>query len=29
MQIGIFWFYRNQVWGIAHDFDAAQADFLG
>lgn len=29
MQIGIFWFYRNQVLGIAHDFDTAQADSLG
>lgn len=29
MKIGIFWFYKNTVLGIAHDFDASQSDSLG
>ncbi len=29
MKIGIFWFYKNQVLGVAHDVDLGQVDSLG
>ena len=29
MKIGIFWFYKNQVLGISHEFDLNNSDSLG
>ncbi|MFG4194744.1 hypothetical protein ACF0CA_17945 [Acinetobacter baumannii] len=29
MKIGIFWFYKNQVLGISHEFDINSSDSLG
>ena len=29
MNIGIFWFYKNEVIGIAHDFSLHEADSIG
>lgn len=29
MNIGIFWYYQNQVIGIAHDFNHSDQDSLG
>lgn len=29
MKIGIFWFYKNQVFGVSHQFDINSSDSLG
>jgi len=29
LKIGIFWFYKNQVFGVSHQFDINSSDSLG
>lgn len=29
MRIGIFWYFQNQIIGIAHDFNLSDRDSLG
>ncbi|MHA3053676.1 hypothetical protein [Acinetobacter sp. ANC 4640] len=29
MKIGIFWFYKNQIFGVSHEFDINSSDSLG